>query len=166
MVHSDLSLVSCERVNPGPAGTPGNQQCAPIEDTEFTPWPASTMADDIAFGETLSSAYSATGKRKVKRAAPSSYDMRKNAKFSTTIKDQNSISCGLCAPFSFTTAVEVGFVVAPLESLITFKVDRARINGSKRDTVIRKICPLSGLVGVKEASHATQANKGVTSRRS
>ncbi|KAF8595625.1 hypothetical protein BDV93DRAFT_97358 [Ceratobasidium sp. AG-I] len=90
----------------GPAGTPGNEQCEPLENTEFTPWPASTMADDIAFGETLSSAYSATGKRKVKRAAPSSYDKRKDAKYSTTVKDQTPLSCGLCAPFSFTTAVE------------------------------------------------------------
>ncbi|KAG8737539.1 hypothetical protein FRC10_008069 [Ceratobasidium sp. 414] len=61
------------------------------------------MADDMAFGEILTNEYQRPTTRK---RAPASVDRRNDANFVTTIKDQSGARCGLCAPFSFTSAVE------------------------------------------------------------
>ncbi|KAG9087371.1 hypothetical protein FS749_002958 [Ceratobasidium sp. UAMH 11750] len=80
-----------------------NANCSPLSDGSETPWPASVMADDIAFGERLTNEYQRTTTRK---RAPDSVDRRNNVNYATTIKDQSGARCGLCAPVSFTSAVE------------------------------------------------------------
>ncbi|CEL62973.1 hypothetical protein RSOLAG1IB_10620 [Rhizoctonia solani AG-1 IB] len=84
-------------------GSPvGGQQCAPVE-AGYTVWPTSVMEEDQKKGEMFSEAYRTTTSSLAKRAAPARVDRRDDAKFSTTIKRQ---TCGLCAPFSFTSTVE------------------------------------------------------------
>ncbi|KAF8599535.1 cysteine proteinase [Ceratobasidium sp. AG-I] len=61
------------------------------------------MADDIAQGDRISDAYVPSSSRK---RAPPSVDRRGDPRFSTSIKSQSASRCGLCAPFSFTSAVE------------------------------------------------------------
>lgn len=62
------------------------------------------MADDIETGERISDAYNPSSSRK---RALASVDRRNDPKFSTAVKNQSASRCGLCAPFSFTTTVEV-----------------------------------------------------------
>jgi hypothetical protein len=64
------------------------------------------MADDLEFGRQLSDEYELPTSSSRKRA-PDTWDKRNDPNYSTTIKSQLLLSCGLCAPFSLTTAVEV-----------------------------------------------------------
>ncbi|KDN33658.1 hypothetical protein RSAG8_13251, partial [Rhizoctonia solani AG-8 WAC10335] len=93
------------RLSGSPVGSGDNKQCEPI-DRGYTAWPASVMEDDKNRGETFSEAYRSVNPRLRKRAAPAKVDRRDDAKYTTTVKNQNTDQCGLCAPFSFTTAVE------------------------------------------------------------
>ncbi|CUA76168.1 hypothetical protein RSOLAG22IIIB_06125 [Rhizoctonia solani] len=93
------------RLSGSPVGSGDNKQCEPI-DRGYTAWPASVMQDDQNRGETFSDAYRSVNPRLRKRAAPPKVDRRDDAKYTTTVKNQNTDRCGLCAPFSFTTAVE------------------------------------------------------------
>ncbi|KAB5589366.1 Papain family cysteine protease domain containing protein [Ceratobasidium theobromae] len=79
--------------------------CPTLETTEFTPWPAAVMADDIESAERFSDAYGKTS-LKIRKRAPSSVDRRNDSRYTTTIKNQGATQCGLCAPYSLTTAVE------------------------------------------------------------
>ncbi|CAE6397296.1 unnamed protein product [Rhizoctonia solani] len=93
------------RLSGSPVGSGDNKQCEPV-DNGFTAWPASVMKDDQEAGETFSEAYRSVNPRLRKRAAPAKVDRRGDARYTTTIKNQNTDRCGLCAPFSLTTAVE------------------------------------------------------------
>ncbi|CAE6452161.1 unnamed protein product [Rhizoctonia solani] len=88
-----------------PVSSGDNKQCAAI-DNGFTAWPASAMEDDQKEGETLSEAYRSVNPRLRKRAAPAKVDRRGDNKYTTTIKNQSTDPCGLCAPISLTTAIE------------------------------------------------------------
>ncbi|CAE6506220.1 unnamed protein product [Rhizoctonia solani] len=93
------------RLSGSPVGSGDNRQCEPI-DRGYTAWPASVMEDDQNRGEMFSEAYRSVNPRLRKRAAPAKVDRRNDAKYTTTIKNQLADRCGLCAPFSFTSAVE------------------------------------------------------------
>jgi hypothetical protein len=116
------------------------------------------MADDIEFGRQLSDAYESSTSSSRKRA-PAIWDKRTDPNYTTTIKSQLLLSCGLCAPFSLTTAVEVRARLVSSYGWLTGNVLRGPTRFSKAVIAITRIYPRFGLVAVKANRNATPESR-------